>query len=203
LDYFEVLVWPVLVLGLIATALVLFRRQIGNLIDRMRTLTVGPGSAQFGTAPQPEPGPSGATGGAPENTADLVREAAEGLEAQYQADIAELSERLAATDFYLYCERVFRTIYGSQIMLLQYLQARGAAGSSTEDLGTFFQQHVDAFRRVNPSYQAKFDAWVGYLTSWQLVAQDPSAPGRYHISPHGVGFLAYLLWAGIPAWKPS
>jgi len=202
LDYVEALVWPVVVAGLLGTALVLFRPEIGRLIDRMRRLAVGPGSAEFTQGEQGVPGRGEVVGEAPEKMAELVRQRAEELEREYGTRVAELSERLGATDFYWFCERVYRTIYGSQIRLLEHLQARGAAGSSVGELVPFFQQHVRAVQLVNPAYGGAFDAYVGYLAASQLITQDPSAPSRYRISPHGTGFLAYLPWAGIPAWKP-
>jgi predicted GNAT superfamily acetyltransferase len=115
--------------------------------------------------------------------------------------LVDLYDRFAATDFYWFCEKVYRIIYGSQIRLLQDLQARGAAGASVEDLLPFFLQHLAAVRQVNPAYEGRFDAYMGYLSASQLVIQDPSALGRYRIAPHGVGLLAYLPWAGIPPQK--
>ena len=100
LDYFEVLVWPAVVAGLVATVLVLFRPQIGELIDRLRKLTVGPGSAQFGAGPQAAPGREEATDEVPEKIAEIVRREAEGLEHDYQSRLADLYDRFAATDFY-------------------------------------------------------------------------------------------------------
>jgi hypothetical protein len=202
LDYVEALVWPVVVAGLLGAALALFRPEIGRLIDRMRRLAVGPGSAEFTQGEQGVPGRGEPVDGAPDKVAELVRQRAEELEREYGTRVAELSERLGATDFYWFCERVYRTIYGSQIRLLQHLQARADAGSSVPELVVFFQQHVEAVRLVNPAYGGSFEAYVGYLAASQLIVQDPTAPTRYRISPQGVGFLAYLPWAGIPAWKP-
>ena len=202
LDYVEAVVWPVVVAGLLVTALLLFRPEIGRLIDRMRRLAVGPGSAEFTQAEQGVRGRAEAAGEAPEKLAELVRQRAEQLEREYQTRGADLSERLGAADFYWYCERVYRTIYGSQIALLQHLQARDPAGSSVGALVPFFQQHVKAVQLVNPAYAGSFDAYIGYLAASQLIVQDPTDPTRYRISPQGVGFLAYLPWAGIPAWKP-
>lgn len=202
LDYVEALVWPLVVAGLVATALALFRQQIGELINRMRRLTVGPSGAEFDAAAQAAPERGEAIEEAPEKIAELVRQQADELEREYQTHMAELSQRLGATDFYWFCERVYRIIYGSQIRLLQHLQVRGDAGSSVAELVPFFQQHVEAVRVVNPAYGGAFDAYIGYLAASQLIVQDASVPPRYRISAQGVGFLAYLPWAGIPAWKP-
>ena len=202
LDYFEVLVWPLVVAALVATVLFLFRRQIGDLIDRMRTLTMGPGSARFDAAPQAAPERRETVEEPPDKATQLIEREAQDLEREYQTRLADLYDRFAATDFYWFCERVYRTIYGSQIRLLQDLQARGAAGASFEELLPFFLQHLAAVRQVNPVYDGRFDAYMGYLTASRLVTQDPSALGRYRIAPHGVGFLAYLPWAGIPPQKP-
>lgn len=202
LDYFEVLVWPGVVAGLVATVLVLFRPQIADLIPKLRKLTVGPSSAQFGAGPQAAPEREEATDEVPEEIAEIVRPDAEELEHDYQSRLVDLYDRFAATDFYWFCEKVYRTIYGSQIRLLENLQARGVAGASVGDLLPFFLQHLAAVRQVNPAYEGRFDAYMGYLSASQLVMQDPSAPSRYRIAPRAVGFLAYLPWAGIPPQKP-
>jgi hypothetical protein len=218
LDYVEALVWPGVVVLLALVLTWWFRREIGAVIGRM-TLFRGPGGLE---AHSPLPGaqtaPERGDGGGPksEQIAEVVRQEAEEVGRRYeeyvrtleargqavQQALADLYERFAATEFYWYCERVYRTIYGTQIMLLQHLRGRGVAGASVGELVPFFQQHVDAVRRENPAYEGEFDAYVSYLAASQLVMQDPSAPTRHRISPHGVGFLAYLPWAGIPPEKP-
>jgi hypothetical protein len=77
LDYFEVLVWPAVVAGLVATVLVLFRPQIAGLIPKLRKLALGPGSAQFDVAPQTAPEREERDDEVPEKIAEVVRRDAE------------------------------------------------------------------------------------------------------------------------------
>jgi len=205
LDYIEVFIWPSVVIAVVAVLVWRFRSQLGGLIDRIRTVNIA-GLAQLGASPGPQPEGRPAEG--PAVSEGELKAIVEELERTYggqidqlQQDYSGLWQRWTTAELYLFYERIYRVIYGTQIRLLQFLQLRGAGGASTQEVWPFFQEHVAAARAL-PGYVPRFEVYVGYLTGpSQLVTLQPGT-GRYVISAYGEGLLRYLVAFGIPMWRP-
>lgn len=195
LDYIEVLIWPSVVIAAIGIFIWRFRTQLAALIDRIHSLSIA-GLAQLGASPGPQPTEEPAE--RPAATEDELNAFVEQLERIYgeelenlQRQSSELWEKWTTAELYLFYERTYRVIYGTQLRLLEFLRLRGAVGATAAELHWFFQQHITAAQAM-PGYVPRLDAYMGYLTQVsQLVAFQPETE-RYVISPYGEGFLRYM-----------
>jgi len=94
------------------------------------------------------------------------------------------------------CERNYRTIFGSQIACLNFLNIN-PAGASGDYLRPFYDEAIKIWIREYEGYT--FDRWMGFLIKIELVEERDS---KYYITMQGRGFLTYLTENGIAPTKP-
>lgn len=205
LDYIEVFIWPFVVITAIVIVVWRFHRQIGDLIDRIRR--VGWMGAQVEAGPVEQPMEESAEQRIASEEShkaeleDLQRRAGDAVDS-WRTYSYEVWGRLTTANLYLFYERSYRLIYGSQIRLLEFLRSRGPAGASFLDLFQFFQEHVTAVQAVTPGAKPDYGAYLGYLKSSEFVTPLAAGAPGYAITDHAKGFLDYLETSNIPKAKP-
>jgi hypothetical protein len=91
-------------------------------------------------------------------------------------------------------EAAYRTIHGTQVSLLQTLDARQQI--TRADAQTFYQTSQRLGNRLQT-----FDQYMGYITRLGLAAEAADAAG-YTRMPLGHQFLVYLATESLPMGKP-
>lgn len=203
LDYLDVLVWPFVVVALGGGAVVLFRPQIAELIRNIREARFPGGS--ISTQPPAQTVDDATrlaegfrTTGAGETPSDaepaqVNPPAAEGDEEKEQL---RLDNQQLARD--LTFEKIYRVIYGTQLMALQMLEAQRKKNPANPflyepDLQGFFREH-ERQAGLGKSYED----WKRFLQQVGLMGQLGSA---YTITDLGREFLLYVH-AGVLPPKP-
>lgn len=87
------------------------------------------------------------------------------------------------------CERLFNSIYGTQISLLEFLAARPTEGITLPEIAPFHSAH-QAFVG-HTGYQLR-DFVTFLLVFGVLLAEGPPENQRYRITQYGVEFLSYI-----------
>lgn len=201
-DYIDVLIWPLVIVGIAALVTNRFREQIEALINRIQTVR-GPGGSEI-LAPLEEQ--KDVTGEATSTETEVEPSIPEDIQERLETGDAEtkaaalLRQELANTQNALYHERVYRVLWGTQIALLQGLNVRLDGLSMLEVMTTYHTNHNKAAQTVNTSYNRDFASFIKFLVDEGLVEFGQLA--RYTITDLGRGFLAYLTLQGIPVWKP-
>ena len=96
------------------------------------------------------------------------------------------------------CERIFNSIYGSQISLLEFLAARPTEGVTLPEIAPFHSAHQALVCRTE--YQLR--DYVNFLLLFGIVSADgPPESQRYRITQHGVEFLSYIKASYPSAWN--
>lgn len=90
---------------------------------------------------------------------------------------------------YLFSD-IYRTIYGSQINLLDYLNSQGL--QSRETLKIFYDIAMSQYGDLYKNYS--YDQWLGYLKTQILLREDN---GLFAITVRGREFLLYLTRSGL------
>lgn len=131
LDYIKVLVWPV-TLYIITTT---FRREIAAVLEnRMTEITTPLGSAKFQLPVQNTP------------TGEVTEEIKEEIETTVSNEPApattsiDMQQELANLQTALLFERVYNTIYGSQLTILDALR-KSVEGLWYAAISTFYENH--------------------------------------------------------------
>ena len=210
-----VVVWPAAGLVAVIAAMIIFRAPITRWIDRVRSVNAGKYGINADSIP-PGQQPRGAEQAAPGGVVldleaveaelrsmdnaivvrneRLVRQALE----QLQPDQRErtLLRYAVATAVQVRFERNYSVIWGSQIAVLQSLNAVAAA--TVDQVRGFYDKAHSEFPTVYEAYS--FEQWLGFLESNSLVVT--SATG-VSISIDGREFLKYLIDRGYFLWKPN
>jgi len=111
------------------------------------------------------------------------------LDAQEQVDL--LIKHLAMTQIGLRFEGTYRTIFGSQVELLKWLNTRG--GSTKTELPGFYQMAKANFPNLYETYS--FDQYLQYLRVNGLIAEH--APEHFVITLAGREFLKWITDQGV------
>jgi len=206
-DYIDVLIYPAVILLVVG----IFRRPLERLIDRVQS---GKGfGVEFETASPPQsrdavPDTVPPTNPAPNGGVAVDVASREQMERRSPVEIlsrprdAEVSRE--ALEAALNFERIYRSIYGSQIALLKFLaraevRAHGAVRSTLENFYTYAKSNGAKTTASGREYG--WDDYIGFLANNRLVSYDPSQE-RAQITPRGMTFLHYLVQAGLPEAKP-
>lgn len=195
LDYIDVIIWPLALVGIAVFVSVRFRQEIAGLISRIRSA-----SLPLGLGIQVAEQDAGDSGEVPV-VVSLLTETLERKEAEIAARTiayGELTRTLAIFQVSYAFERIYRQSYGTQILLLHYLGTIGPEGASLEDLVTFHQRHLESARQAWPEYNYAFSSYVAFLTGNELIEL---REGRYHITDPGRGFLQWMRAEAVPV-KP-
>lgn len=95
-------------------------------------------------------------------------------------------------------ERLFNSIYGSQIALLSFLAERPNQPSTLSELSRFHETFVTASGRTD--YQLR--DYVNFLVNFGAILVDgPPSEQTYRISQHGVEFLSYIKTNYATVWN--
>jgi hypothetical protein len=213
--------WPLAMLLLGCFALLILKKPFNDLIGRVRgklpvgsgEVTLDPSSAAASQA-EVKPAETGLVLAELDKRLQAVRSfdvppIVTEQENLIQADLERLgvSEReqieilvkhLAVTQLLLRAEVTYRTIFGSQIFLLRFLNLAPGTGGTREKLAEFYE----SARAQSPDLYANysFEQYLHYLLSQGLiVGQDPE---RYVITVAGKEFLKWMSDASVTENKP-
>ncbi len=191
--------WPVTVLIVGVVFIVLFRKPIERLLDR--TKKIGTTGLDASTAAQEtsiERTPSGAQELLARFENDLLLEQENAIRQELNNrrvdDPVErervLVRHLAATYIYGRFERTYHLIFGSQILMLQDLNAAGILHRDN------VKSHYDMACILSPEFYANysFDQWLHYMVSQTLVLVDGD---NVTITVAGREFLKFLIQEGL------
>jgi hypothetical protein len=195
LDYIQVLIWPVIVAGIVAYLLWRYNTNVGNLIDRIKSVEGPWGKALFHPEGQQDSDTEEAAAEeAVANYNGLVDTLVEAYEQAANTEAA-LTRELALKDLQLDFERIYRVIYGSQVDALRQLRQL-PSGSDRDTLRMHFLQAQAAAPPV-PALQARtFEAWLAWLISIGLIEVD--SMNQLHLTTKGSAFLDYIDASGYP-----
>lgn len=181
LRYLEVFLgWPVVVLVLGMAVLILFREELRAYLRRLEDLE---GYGIRARAPLPALQLQAVKEGIEPTPEDQLQR----LVTENPQQTLELFRRLYNSYTF---ERAFNSIFGSQVELLEHLEAKGDEGDKYVNLTKFFQAFV---LRGGDISKTQFADYIGFLTSTGLVEYADGDDGQIvRITPHGVDFLSYL-----------
>lgn len=202
----EFMAWPVIVLLLVAVFLLLFRPQIGRLIDRMSSVKLpgfqaeGPDQAK---AEQQSLPPSHAMVGVEERLGtphldDVLSPIEKETARQIEASVRDPNDRLPwALRLYsnarIHHEHEIsrRLIFGSQLRALRQISQYGGSVSMSE-IKAMYREAKAA--KIEQYENFSFEQWRDFLPSRGLLAVEAE---RVTITLLGRNFLAYLAAQGI------
>jgi hypothetical protein len=197
--------WPAAFLLLGVAALVIFRKQLSDLLGRIRNISR---SGIDITTPQSSQVKEAYTPAAEELMRALDSTVLLEQEKNIKADIKNrglvkddeiqkiLIRLLAANQIELSCEKTYRVIYGSQIKVLQHLNCKGTLGDTLENIKKFYDDAATEYPQFYKEYT--FDSYVKFLTSSFLIKIEGE---HVKITSYGVEFLGYLVKIGLTAKK--
>ena len=202
----EPFAWPIVALILGIIGLFLFKPQIRGLINR--TEKVGKGWLQA-KSPEDQLGPSKIS-----EVDDFLRRAFDNQLLREQEDIIRkyldslkpaspverenfLFKVLAASTIAQSFDRIYFTIFGSQIAVLQFLNDCREVKTAPSDLDPFYTQAASPDAQFYAGYA--FEKWIGFLVSWTLVRIDSDS---IFITVRGKEFLKYLVDQGFSFLRP-
>lgn len=191
--------WPATIALLGIFFMLVFRTQIGSLLDRTRR--VGKAGLETFDSPRPptaseKPDPLQEFLGTYDN--QLLRYNEGMIEAELkQRNLTEpaaaykaLLRSLAGTQILVHFERVQALIWASQLSALTYLNSR-TDRVPTQELRTFYddasQRHAVLFQNYG------FDQWCAFMKSWQLIDETDAG---FAITMVGREFLKWRLDVG-------
>jgi hypothetical protein len=126
----------------------------------------------------------------------LIRKDIERLKIESPELTDLLIKHLAVTQLALRAETVYRTIFGSQIVLLKNANTLGPR--SRIELSQFYEETKAKFPGLYEKYT--FEQYLHYLISQGLLLEQP--PGQYVITIVGKEFLKWLAEIGAGENKP-
>jgi len=209
-DTIRPLGWQIIVL----VALLIFKINIKNLIDRIRGINAGYVSIDTQTPPDPPivepvrapevPAPSAPEVPAP-SASEIPALSASDEQSTSASDEAEESARLAEINnlkytneilrLYVVFERIYGLIYGSQLMFMLSIRSVGIDQSIAE---TFYNQQAQT-RFINTSL-ITFHKWISFLIDCKFI--ENTQPYYYTLSKRGADFLEYIFERGYSFDKP-
>lgn len=193
-----VLAWPVVVLVVALMALSLFRGPLGALIGRTKKVGKG-GIETFESQPAQ---PTDEKKGVDEffrgfdspllvETEQAILQDLKGRTIDGQADREKaLVRALASTNIVLHFERVYGSLWASQLACLRYLNPRDK-GSEAGELVTFYDLAKAEYPTLYENYT--FEGWLSFPRSFNLIREQDS---YVFITVAGREFLKYLVAAG-------
>ena len=102
----------------------------------------------------------------------------------------------ATTQLLLRAEMTYRTIFGSQIALLKFLNTTG--GHTRADLLRYYEVIKAQFPELYGTYS--FEQYLHYLVSQGLIIAQ--GPDEYNITIAGQEFLKWMTSASVTENKP-
>lgn len=186
-------------LGIIFIAV--FRRKIGELLDRTEGLGFWKLKMNFNPK-QPRSTDDDRARIVDELTRGLDNDLVREFENDIQKGLTSLSDRdqikvlrlhYAATRIAYYFQEVYSIIWGSQLSALEFLNSTAAP---RESLRAFYVAGASQYPSIYTN--DSFDRWLGFLESQLLIRSDG---GRMGITVRGREFLSYLTKTGLSKIK--
>ncbi len=182
-------------------AIFILRKPLSNLIDRIRNIS-GKGIDTTGLQPQQVKEKQ-------QSPLEDVMKAFDSVvlleyEKRIKEDIDKLGltnpeeakkvliRQLATTQITLTCEIIYKTIYGSQLKILEHLNTRRLVGDTLENIKQFYDAAVAKYPEWYKGYS--FDDYIRYLKDRLLINVEE---GKVKITVLGVEFLGYLIKEGL------
>lgn len=204
-DYVDALAWPLAVGAVCIIVGRTFRTQIAAILARIQSIDVTATGARINTfPPQQELGPENEAlpPGEPPAPDEPPPQPPPGttsheVDAMLVTDPAaraleENNRRWAETvNWYAYnwlFERVYRTIYGSQIALLEHLEVKPDFDEK-KNLIVYYGHHIGQATQSNPNYTYPWESYIQYLKGLNLIQED--RPDNFVITDVGKAFLAW------------
>ncbi|HEY7235572.1 MAG TPA: hypothetical protein VH539_15565 [Gemmatimonadaceae bacterium] len=211
--------WPAVGLILGVVAILVFRRALTSLLERTEKVKDWLVAPKQPALPEPANKPLPTRDTAEEQRA--LEELTTGFDNQslrlqedwIRADLTKhgltadgatekvLLRHLAGTQLVLHLERIYYSIYSSQLQALRWLNSQGT-GVSADSLVGFYDRAVSAWPAI---YQDRdFRSWLAFLASQGLITESEESknapqdadPFGLKISVLGREFLAFLVNAG-------
>lgn len=123
--------------------------------------------------------------------AELIRKDLNNFKLDQSDQVGILVNQLALTQLRVRAEYTYRTIFGSQIALLKFLNTSG--GGTRARLLEFYETAKTQFPNLYETYS--FEEYLNYLMSQGLVVAHP--PDRYIITVAGREFLKWMTEASV------
>jgi hypothetical protein len=193
-----ILVWPAVVLIIAIMFLLVYRQPVTRLVDRTKKITTAGLDA---SAAAQETSIERKQSGAEEMLArfenellldreNLIRQELTLRHVDAPADRERvLIRHLAAALIYNHFDRTYRWIFGSQLLLLQQLNA---APSTRTAVGIHYQ--IAALESPEFYFNYSFDQWLHFMVSQVLVRADGEA---ISITVGGREFLKFVVEEGL------
>ena len=197
LEYLKVLLaWPPLVAGFLLLAVWLFRNQIGELIDRVRSVEAFGG--KFDASPLAEAQDAAKVQPAPTATS-ASKTPLESISSDPAKAQAEILKWWSIAQY----ESVFNRIFGTQMRLLAALTNKIATGESMANLLPFYSEH----QKLAATIASPMGSYFAFLTAQNLIRIEGVDPETQMVflTDHGSGFLRYITTtygtsASVRAW---
>ncbi|MGH7427952.1 MAG: hypothetical protein ACREJ4_06295 [Candidatus Methylomirabilaceae bacterium] len=200
----EQFAWPAAVVILGLAGMLIFRRALHGFFSRTTSLALWKGKVEARAVPQ-TPAPKDAAHDlmkifdnallvANEEVinADLKKRKLDGQ----VAAIPALVRHLAAMQIVLHFERVYSSVWGSQLAILQHLSALGATGAPIESLRPFYQQAAATYPPMYQTY--RFEEYMDFLGDQMLI---DIKKDHAFITLVGREFLKWLIDEGRSLYK--
>lgn len=191
--------WPI---AAIVIAL-LFRTDIRSVLPRVRK--AGPTGVELDPVQQQSIGKADLTLTATKQLPGLIRtKAVDDLEQLLRQNLNNVPEEdrldrviveLAQSRLTAHFERVYRTIFGTQITLLRRMNEQ--PNITVENAKEFYIENAAKYVEVYENYG--FDGWITFLLNENLIIQHED---RLSISPVGKDFLLHTTFKGMTELKP-
>jgi hypothetical protein len=203
--------WPAAILLLCLCVLIIFRRKIEPIFDKIgpaidRVKKAGP--IELTSAPSSQR-PIDVRTESPRKIfhpldSPLLNERGEAIRKEIEnlfpndmtARVNTLITHLAATQLVLAFESINKLIWGSQLELLLYVNSQ-FNGAAIDELKVFYERAAAAHPTGLKDYP--FDSYLGFLINSGLLIR---TNGRVYITPFAKEFLAHLARSGATHPRP-
>lgn len=104
--------------------------------------------------------------------------------------VEQLRTVLYNTQLALEFEKIYRVIYGSQLILLVKARQTWPLGLTDDELTPIFEYHVERTSQLAPLLQLSFQQWLSFLTENNLMVRAPDS--KLYITQFGSTYLEYI-----------
>lgn len=200
----EFLVWPAVVLILVIFFLVFFKKEVSNLIARVSGVKMPGFKATTKQDVTNKPLDSASSDELMKYfdskfLLDQEKRIKEDLKNRGINDETEtikvLTRHLAGTQVQLIFERIYTMIYGSQLLILQYLNTK-TNGDTRESIIPSYNQVVEQYPETFKNYP--FEEYMSFLLNFFLIEEKNN---RLYITHIGRDFLTFITQSGKPLFK--
>lgn len=202
LSYIQaVLSWPVAVMVLVLYFLIKFKKPIKTFLNRVQKGEVFGVKLELGQMDQQKAVEAVASVvpildgiQAPSTDKSLQDSASDNAKIvidSFLANPTQTAEGVVIMAKNYMFERVYNSIFGTQIELLEHLAGKGDKGDSYKNLFSFYQTFTKQLDPTPPTIT--YDAYLDFLKNMILIEKSSQTDGHiFQITELGVEFLSYL-----------